>query len=302
MILFSAVPTLSMQRFTSFNPAQAGGSDSRRRLAPAPRALAAAALAAATLLAGCATAPEPAAGQPQAAAAPAPGMTAPLITVPPTSVGRWVDLGHVQAPWLAGDAPVPVSGPTAPTRVAGLRRDDGRWLAIAVVQTAPAGAAPCPLARSHEMLNDGADHCLRLRRDADFDRWLERQHSVLYQWIEGRGWGAKPRGWVAYRVPPNGGPALEAHVLFDTTLLEPATRNPTDFLNAGAPGNAWARQLAAATRNAAGTGRLALPPFPFGPRVAAAPPAPAVAPPPAQATQVTPPARPPVQAPRHDRE
>ena len=93
------------------------------RLSGAGRALA---LTSAILLGACA-ATGPDAERASAAAAPVAAAAAPLIQAPATSVGQWVDLGHVQAPWLAGDAPVPVSGPVAPTRVAGQRRDDGRW-------------------------------------------------------------------------------------------------------------------------------------------------------------------------------
>ena len=154
------------------------------------------ALAASALLAACA-APG---GETSATgvAAPTASVAAPHIQPPPTSVGTWVELGHVQAPWLAGDAPVPVSGPVAPTRVAGLRRDDGRWLAIVMVQRATGTAVPCPRPTGVSVATEG-DGCLRLRRDADFDRWLERQHGVLHQWVESRGWAARPRAWVAYR-------------------------------------------------------------------------------------------------------
>ena len=81
---------------------------------PARAALALAATAA--LLAGCA-APGAGAGADRGSpAAVAGSAAAPLIQVPPTSVGTWVDLGHVLAPWMAGDAPVPVTGPAAPRR------------------------------------------------------------------------------------------------------------------------------------------------------------------------------------------
>ena len=56
----------------------------------------------------------PAGAAPQAAAA----LSAPPIVPPPTSVGTWVDLGHVLAPWLSGDGPVPVDGVASPTRLA----------------------------------------------------------------------------------------------------------------------------------------------------------------------------------------
>ena len=230
------------------------------------------------------------------------GTQAPLITVPPANLGQWVDLGHFNAPWLAGDSPVPITGPNAPTRAAGWRRDDGQWLAIVLVQTAASqpGAAHCPLAMNQEVVPGRDGHCLRMRRDADFDGWMLRQNSVMHQWLDSRGWTLRPRAWVSYRVPAENGPALEAHALFDTALIEPVTRNPNDFLAAGAPGTQWARQFAAATRAAGATGRLAVPQFPYGPRVALPPPPPPAMSPvqPARATQVTPP-RP---VPRVDRE
>ncbi len=263
------------------------------------RALALVAVSAAALLAGCAAPGMWASSAPVAHGATA--SAAPLIAVPPTSVGTWYDLGHVMAPWLAGDAPVPVSGPEAPTRLAGLRREDGRWLAIVIAQAAPAGGAPCPMPNSLHVVDTGssADGCLRLRRDADFDRWLERQHSVLYQWLEGRGWASRPRAWISYRVPA-AGRAIETHALLDPVLLEPTTRNNDDFLAGGQPGLQWARAFAAATRAASG-GMLNVPPFPFAPQVGLAAPPVVVAPPaPVRATQV--PARPAVQAPRRDRE
>lgn len=264
--------------------------------------VAAAAVAAGALLGGCATSFT---GQPVRALGPLP-TSAPQISVPPTSVGTWYDLGHYVAPWLAGDAVVAVSGDLAPTRVAGLRRDDGRWLAIVLAQTAPAGSAPCPQPTSLHVDGGAApvDGCLRLRRDSDFDRWLQSQHSVLYHWLEGRGWTARPRAWVSYRVPAGSRGAIETHALVDPALIEPVTRNNVDFLSGGEPGLAWARAFAAATRAAADGSLLDVPAFPFAPRVAFAPPAAVVAPlpPTPSATQVPPPVRAPIQAPRRDRE
>jgi hypothetical protein len=262
--------------------------------------LALAAVSAAALLSGCAAPGMWSSGAPVGVAS---ASAAPLIAVPPTSVGTWYDLGHVLAPWMAGDAPVPVSGPEAPTRLAGLRREDGRWLAIVIAQVAPSGGAPCPLPNSLHVVDTGssADGCLRLRRDADFDRWLERQHSVLYQWLEGREWSSRPRAWVSYRLPAaGGGRAIETHALLNPVLLEPTTRNNDDFLAGGQPGLQWARAFAAATRASSG-GVLNVPPFPFAPQVGlAAPPVVVAPPPPVRATQE--PSRTPVQAPRRDRE
>ncbi len=225
--------------------------------------------------------------------------SAPRISTPPTSVGEWVDLGHYLAPWLAGDAPVPVTGVSAPTRVAGLRRDDGHWLAIVLVQ-ATAAHAPCPRPDSLHLSSPHADSCLRMRRDADFEQWLAQQHSVLHRWLQGQGFGSQPRTWVGYRAPASGGGTVEAHALIHPALIEPATRNNIDFLAGGQPGERWARDFAAATRASSATTALAVPAWPFGPHVAPpVPAAPAVAPPP-QATQVTP--RPPAPTPRADRQ
>jgi len=253
------------------------------------------AMALAAALAGCASG-APAIDQ----AAVANPTAAPLIATPPTSVGNWVDLGQTLAPWLAGDAPVPVSGASAPTRVAGLRRDDGHWLAIVVTQLAPTGSAPCPAPTSLQVPDAGAGGCLRLRRDADFDHWLARQHPVLERWLDQRGWSARPRAWAGFRSPGAGGGTIETHALIDPSLIEPATRNNADFLAGGEPGRQWAQRFAAASRAAGGT--LQVPPFPFAPQLAPPPVAAArvSAPPPTRAVQV--PARAPVQAPRPDRQ
>lgn len=257
----------------------------------------------AAALVGCAA---PGAGEPAAAPGPMPA-AAPQISVPPTSVGAWVDLGHLLAPWLGGDAQVPVDGVASPTRVAGLRREDGQWLAIVIAQAAPAGSLPCPQATSLSTDGGTNDPCLRQRRDADFDRWLGKQHPVLYRWLEGRELGARPRAWVSYRASAAG--AIETHALVDPSLLEAVTRNNSDFLAAGMPGVQWARQFAVATR-AAGSGTLVVPPFPYGPPTAAPAQVPASAPAPvvqapkeaiAEPVQVAP-SRPPAQKPRPDRE
>ncbi|MDR2154230.1 MAG: hypothetical protein LBE78_04275 [Burkholderiaceae bacterium] len=224
------------------------------------------ALTLASALGGCAS-------NGPANAAPSVGVNngaAPLIAMPPTSVGTWYELGNFRAPWMAGDAPVLADGLSAPTRVAGLRRDDGHWLAIMVVQTAPSADAQCPASNSLHVADETMDGgCLRMRGDADFDGWLRQQHSVLYRWLDGRGWTSRPRAWVGYRVSV-GGHAIEAHALVDPPLLEPATRNNAEFLAGGQSARQWARSFAAATR-AAGGGVLSVPPFPFAPQAAPPP-------------------------------
>lgn len=287
------------------------------RTPSAPRPLASAltgalAIAAAAALAACASAPQasaPATDAPAPAAAPtaapAAALAPPPLQLPPVSAGQWADLGAWRAPWLAGDAPVPVDGVQAPTRVAGLRHaGDGRWLAIIVVQHAPGGQAPCP--RPSALNLDGAqsDPCLRMRRNADFDKWLMQQHAVLYHWLAGQGWDMQPRAWVAYRTHSGGG-TLEAHALLHPALLEPITRNNHDFLSSGLPGDDWARRFAQAVRAAGSAAPLAVPPLPFAtPILPPKPPASApAAPAPAQAEQLPPaPPRPAPPPPKPDRQ
>ncbi|MDR0457489.1 MAG: hypothetical protein LBH10_00445 [Burkholderiaceae bacterium] len=207
------------------------------------------------------------------ASAAEPANPAPLIAVPPASVGQWYNLGAYWAPWLAGDGPVPMSGPNAPTRVAGWLRpanpkdktSQNEWLAIVIVQLAPGTKAPCAIqATSLDVAGSG---CLRLRRNADFDQWLQAAQPVLYRWVDKHGWSSLPRAWAAYRVPSASGGAVEVHVLFTPSLIEPATRNASDFLTSGLPGQQWARQLAAAVNalNGAAGNVFTVPPFPFAP-------------------------------------
>ena len=207
---------------------------------------------------------------------------APRIAAPPVNVGQWYDLGVYQAPWLAGDGPVPAYD--ASTRVMGWKResalrDDGagkkdEWLAIVIVQVAQGVYAPCSAQpTSLDVMNAGGG-CLRLRRNADFDHWLQAAQPALYRWVDDHGWTSQPRAWAAYRLPSASGRALEVHALFLPSLIEPTTRNTTDFLTSGLPGQQWARQLAAAVRaldSRAGNVVLAVPPFPFAPGPSAEP-------------------------------
>jgi hypothetical protein len=96
---------------------------------------------------------------------------------------------------------------------------------------------------------------------------MQAAQPVLYRWVDDHGWRSTPRAWAAYREPSGYGGAIEVHALFAPDLIEPTTRNTTDFMTSGLPGQQWARQLAAAVRaldGAAGS-VLTLPPFPFAP-------------------------------------
>ena len=228
------------------------------------------ALAGALLLPGCATRPPmwPAADLPPSGIA-ASVDGGPSISVPPSSVGQWYDLGSQPAPWMTGDAPAPVDGAGALTRAVGLRRsEDGRWLALVIVQAAPL-VLPCPAPTTLTLPAPGPAGCLRMRRDADFDGWLESHNPVLSRWLDTHALTATPRQWVAYRTG-----RLEVQALVDPNLLEPKTRTNDDFLNAGLNGIGWVDRLATSAARAAAEGTpLAVPPFPFA---AATPQLPAV--------------------------
>ncbi|WP_028604731.1 hypothetical protein [Ottowia thiooxydans] len=258
------------------------------------------------LAAGCAA---PAGGGSSSAPAASAALitSAPLISVPSTSVGTWYDLGNELSPWMGGEGPVPIAGANAPTRAVGLQRGDGSWVAVVVVQSAPASAAPaCPQTDSLHVGGRGPSDCLRLRRDADLEGWLKVQHSVLWEWLEDRGLATRPRSWVGHRFEV-GGRMLEVHALFNPSLIEPVTRNNSDFLAGGHPGTQWAQALANSTRAAAGGATLVVPPFPYAVRMAPPPPPPksavttTITPPPTRATQVPQPATQ-VLTPRRDRE
>ena len=170
---------------------------------------------------------------------------APRITVYPASVGQWRDLGAENAPWLAGEMPVPVA--RAATRAVGLRDAEGRWLALVIVQAAPAQSAGCTALESLRVSGGASGraskNCLRMRRDALFDHYLERQNPALWAWLGQRGLTPPPAAWVAARVP-DGQQLLEVHALLEPSLLEAVTRSNDDFLNAGYAGVEWSRQLA----------------------------------------------------------
>jgi hypothetical protein len=201
------------------------------------------------------------------------------IVAPPASDGTWYDLGTYQAPWLAGGGHVPAAAPDVLTHVVGWRReaasDDPNstngntadWLAIIIVQRAPGASTSCASQPSSLDVKERGPGCLRLRRNADFDGWMQAAQPTLYRWIDAHGWSSRPRAWVAYRLPAASDGAFEVHALITPSLIEPVTRNATDFIASGLPGQQWARQLAAAARAAAAApgNALIVPPFPFAP-------------------------------------
>jgi hypothetical protein len=261
-------------------------------------ALTAALLIGTAALSGCATSAGDLTATPSTTAPSANGpfSPAPWIDVPPVSVGQWYNLGIYQAPWLASDETDPVAASNVPTRVAGwLRENDPKdrtkgykWLAIVIAQIMPGAYVPCSAQASRlEDVLDTPAGCLRLRRDTDFNHWLQTTQPTLYRWADERGWTRQPRAWVAYRLPSANGGTVEVHALFAPYLIEPPTRNATGAIDRDQPGQQWTQRLAAAVRDGVDEGptkdgaiTIHVPPFPFvpGSRATLPPPPPAAIP------------------------
>lgn len=164
------------------------------------------------------------------------------------------------------------------TRAWGLAGADGAWQAVALLHvgdaarsTAPSWAGVCPQ-QLGVLVEDAAAgsatriDCLRLRRWATVDHWLERQRPDLAGWAQQQALrlGGSP-ALVSHMLTSAGGELVMLDVLVDQALVRPETRGNDAFLRAGLPAQAWSERVAQAVRQATGMvdGHLALPPFPF---------------------------------------
>ena len=227
------------------------------------------------------------------------GLTAcaPLQTTPmPLTVGRaqlvlppgeWVDLGASdQALTL-----LPEVGATLPlqTRTVGLRGPGtgSPWLAVLQVQTNNTNylrattrwTDTCPQQKgvlvedataaetskgtltSHVRID-----CLRFKRLANHDGWMATNQPVLAQWLSSHiAVPSLPYSHLHYRYATQGGAYIDVQAVVDQRLLRPPTRNNTEFLAAGRPGQAWIHALALAGRQSTAQldGKLSVPAFPI---------------------------------------
>ncbi|WP_211250406.1 hypothetical protein [Simplicispira psychrophila] len=220
---------------------------------------------------------------------------APLQTTPaPVPVGRaqlvlppgeWVDLGASdQALTL-----LPEVGATLPlqTRTVGLRGPDSAWLAVLQVQTNHTNyphpeirwTDTCP-AQQGVWVEDATavttakgtltSHvridCLRFKRLANYEGWMEKNQPVLAQWLSSHSAAPNlPYAHLHYRYATQGGAYVDIQAVVDQRLLRPPTSNNQEFLAAGRPGQAWSHALALAGRQSTALldGMLAVPPFPI---------------------------------------
>jgi hypothetical protein len=196
------------------------------------------------------------------------------LALPP---GDWVDLG-VSNETLPPPTAFPGEPPTQ-TRAVGLRGPKQELLAVLVVQSNRSNlqwnrtlwSGNCPEDRDIHV-EDAAKSspvridCLRLKRWADKDDWLQKDQPALARWLEDRQIKpSRPYSHLNYRYTTEAGAYIAINAIVDQRLLIPRTRNNEEFLRAGLPAREWSHQLAYAARVSTGMldGHLAVPPFPL---------------------------------------
>lgn len=191
--------------------------------------------------------------------------------------GDWVDLG-------AGQELVPANGqgPAAigmGTRAVGLRGSQGEVQAVVLV-LANAEGNPAQVTQWGQACEAGPGmrvvdqakrspervDCLRIKRRAVAGDWLASHEPQVSQWLAARNVPLPYNAMlVSHQFGNKAGAYVAAYVLADSRLLEPVTRNNTEFLNAGVPAVTWSRELAQAVRVSTSMmdGRLDVPAFPL---------------------------------------
>ena len=204
------------------------------------------------------------------------------------AVGR-ASLVLPAGPWVALEVsnealplwPDPVSTVPLQTRVVGLRGADQQWLALLWVQTNNSNSprpttlwtgTRCPQQRG-TLVEDVAQgspvriDCLRFKRWAASNQWLDKNEPLLVQWlahhqVEVPG---APYSHLNYRYATLGGAYVQVQALVDQRLLTPDTRNSEEFLRSGQPAYAWIHQVAQAARQSTAdlNGVFPVPSFPI---------------------------------------
>ena len=191
--------------------------------------------------------------------------------------GDWVDLD-------AGQELLPANGqgPAAigmGTRAVGLRGSQGEVQAVVLV-LANAEGNPAQVTQWGQACEAGPGmrvvgqakrspervDCLRIKRRAVAGDWLASHEPQVSQWLAARNVPLPYNAMlVSHQFGNKAGAYVAAYVLADSRLLEPVTRNNTEFLNAGVPAVTWSRELAQAVRVSTGMmdGRLDVPAFPL---------------------------------------
>jgi hypothetical protein len=198
------------------------------------------------------------------------------LALPP---GDWVSLDRSDEalPLL------PESGATVPlqTRAVGLRGKNKEWLAVLLVQTNSTNSprpptlwtGACPpqqgvVVEVATIRSAVRIDCLRFKRWADNEYWLDKNYPLLAQWLTRKGVApSQPYSHMNYRYATEGGAYIEVNALVDQRLLRPKTQSNEQFLRAGLPAQEWMHQLTQAARQSTSMmdGYLAVPSFPIAP-------------------------------------
>jgi hypothetical protein len=190
--------------------------------------------------------------------------------------GDWVDLG-ASLESLPSSIAFP-GDPLTQTRAVGLRGPQQELLAVLLVQSNRSNnwnrtlwSGPCPL-QQDMFVEDAAKaspvriDCLRFKRRADADNWLQRNQPGVAEWLDQHQIAtSRPYAYLNYRYTTETGGYIAVNALVDQRLLVPRTRSNEEFLVSGLPALRWSQQMAQAARlsTAMLDGHLAVPAFPI---------------------------------------
>ncbi len=184
--------------------------------------------------------------------------------------GAWADLGADNEAWI----PMPASAAKVVlrSRALVLRGPQRETLAVLLVRTNASNlfwkpvdwGMPCPRELDVLMRDDAAGSpdrldCLRLRRNADAQQWLQRSKPETQAWLErNRLLPRLPYSHLSYRFATADGGFVELQIVADQRLLQPEAGSQARLQRN------WALAVASAARDSLSSlnGELILPPFP----------------------------------------
>lgn len=187
--------------------------------------------------------------------------------------GSWADLGAADEAWAA--MPAPAAKVVLRSRALVLRGPQRETLAVLLVRTNASNlfwkpvtwGVGCPRELDVLMRDDASGSpdrldCLRLRRNADAQQWLQRTKPETQAWLE-RNRLQPHRGYshLSYRFATEDGGFVELQVVADQRLLQTETGSQVRQQRA------WALAVASAARDSLSSldGQLVMPAFPGSP-------------------------------------
>lgn len=187
--------------------------------------------------------------------------------------GAWADLGSGDEAWAS--MPAAAAKVALRSRALVLRGPQRETLAVLLVRTNAsnlfwkpvAWGVGCPRELDVLMRDDASGSpdrldCLRLRRNADAQQWLQRTRPDTQAWLE-RNQLLPHRGYshLSYRFATEDGGFVELQIVADQRLLQTETGSQIRQQRA------WALAVASAARDSLSSldGQLVLPTFPGSP-------------------------------------